>query len=139
MWVCRTGKMGTRTVAYEDGQIVLFRAIMDNELGEYLKKGLPDTSGVYNDRVARNEGRITGFVDEEVGKRLFHATKIKKFLEKVRGKFSERSDMPLVPLYLYGSTTAGQCPLCALERRLCMSKILLTLSYCFTGAHPEAV
>ncbi len=75
--------MGTRTVAYQDGQVVLFRAIMDNELGEYLKAGLPDTSGVYNDRVARNEGRITGFLEEEVGKKLFLETKTKKIVEKV--------------------------------------------------------
>ncbi|BDA48985.1 hypothetical protein COCOBI_13-0950 [Coccomyxa sp. Obi] len=78
----RTGKMGTRTVAYLDGQVVLFRAIMDNALGEYLKAGLPDTSGVYNDRVVRNEGRITGFVEEEVGKRLFVETKTKKIVER---------------------------------------------------------
>lgn len=75
--------MGTRTVAYQDGQVVLFRAIMDNELGEYLKAGLPDTSGVYNDRVMRNEGRITGFVDEEIGSRLFLQTKTKRIVEKV--------------------------------------------------------
>ena len=36
--------MGTRTVAFQDGNIVLFRTVMDNALGEYLKAGLPDTS-----------------------------------------------------------------------------------------------
>ena len=40
----RTEKMGTRTVAFQDGLMVFFRAVMDNALGEYLKAGLPDTS-----------------------------------------------------------------------------------------------
>lgn len=100
LWLRRTGKMGTRTVAYEDGQIVLFRAIMDNELGEYLKAGLPDTSGVYNDRVARNEGRITGFVDEEVGKKLFLETKTKKIVEKVCGPLLLQPGMLYLCLYM---------------------------------------
>ncbi len=96
--------MGTRTVAYLDGQVVLFRAIMDNALGEYLKAGLPDTSGVYNDRVARNEGRITGFVEEEVGKRLYIETKTKKIVERVS-----------FPIHLLGcQTTATE----SLQRKL---------------------
>ena len=33
--------MGTRTIAYQDGRVVFFRAIMDNALGRYLKGGLP--------------------------------------------------------------------------------------------------
>ena len=65
--------MGTRTIAYQDGRVVFFRAIMDNALGRYLKAGLPDTSGKYNDRVVRNEGRITGFLNEVEG-RSAHVT-----------------------------------------------------------------
>ena len=65
--------MGTRTIAYQDGRVVFFRAIMDNALGRYLKGGLPDTSGKYNDRVVRNEGRITGFLNEVEG-RSAHVT-----------------------------------------------------------------
>ncbi len=71
--LCRSKKMGTRTVAYQDGRVVFFRAIMDNALGRYLKAGLPDTSGKYNDRVVRNEGRITGFLNEVEG-RSAHVT-----------------------------------------------------------------
>lgn len=36
--------MGTRTVAYEGGLIVLFRAVMDNALGAYLKARLPSSA-----------------------------------------------------------------------------------------------
>jgi hypothetical protein len=42
----RTQKMGTRTVAYEGGLIVLFRAIMDNALGAYLKARLSPNSSL---------------------------------------------------------------------------------------------
>ena len=63
--------MGTRTIAYQDGQVVFFRAIMDNALGQYLNAGLPDTSGKYNDRVARNEGKITGFLNEVQGQTAY--------------------------------------------------------------------
>ena len=76
--------MGTRTVAWQDGQVVLFRAIMDNELGRYLNAGLPDTSGKYNDRVARNEGRITGFLSEVEGRSMYQTLNGKSMKQKVQ-------------------------------------------------------
>lgn len=72
-WVCRSKKMGTRTIAYQDGQVVFFKAVMDNALGKYLNAGLPDTSGKYNDRVVRNEGKITGFLDEVQGQTAYQS------------------------------------------------------------------
>lgn len=46
--------------------------------------GLPDRSDKYNDRIARNEGRITGFVREARGARVTGFTRSKKRLvEKV--------------------------------------------------------
>ena len=75
--------MGTRTVAWQDGQVVFFRAIMDDELGGYLNAGLPDTSGNYNDRVARNEGRITGFLSEVEGHSMYQMLNGKSMKQRV--------------------------------------------------------
>lgn len=76
--------MGTRTVAYKDGNEVFFRAIMDNALGLYLKAGLPDTSGKYNERVARNEGRIIGMLSGVKGLSSYQTFKKKTVKERVR-------------------------------------------------------
>jgi len=85
---CRSKKMGTRTIAYQDGQVVFFKAIMDNALGEYLGTGLPDISGKYNDRVARNEGKITGFLDELSGRSAYKTVKGKTVKERVSSQLS---------------------------------------------------
>ncbi len=84
----RSKKMGTRTIAYQDGQVVFFKAIMDNALGEYLGTGLPDISGKYNDRVARNEGKITGFLDELSGRSAYKTEKGKTVKERVSSQLS---------------------------------------------------
>ena len=65
--------MGTRTIAFQNGQVVFFKGIMDNALGKYLSAGLPDTSAKYNDRVARNEGKITGFLNEVQGQTAYQS------------------------------------------------------------------
>ncbi len=75
--------MGTRTIAYQDGQVVFFKAVMDNALGKYLNAGLPDTSGKYNDREARNEGKITGFLDEVQGQTAYQSFKQKMIKNRV--------------------------------------------------------
>jgi hypothetical protein len=65
--------MGTRTVAWQDGSVVFFRAVMDYALGEYLNAGLPRPPGLRvmpDDRLAKNAGRITGFLDQAIGDRL---------------------------------------------------------------------
>ena len=76
--------MGTRTVAYENGQVVFFKAVMDNTLGQYLNAGLPDMSGKYNDRVARNEGKITGFLNEVQGRTAYQSFNQKTVKNRVR-------------------------------------------------------
>ncbi len=85
--------MGTRTVAYQGGQVVFFRAIMDDELGRYLNAGLPDTSGKYNDRVARNEGRITGFLSEVEGRSMYQTLNGKSMKQKVQAAFHMYPEM----------------------------------------------
>ena len=105
--------MGTRTVAYQDGRVVFFRAIMDNALGRYLKAGLPDTSSKYNDRVARNEGRITGFLNEVEGRSAHVTFNGKTVKEKVlpvplrlhRGAMQQVRKYSLRQLYALGAAT----------------------------------
>ena len=80
--------MGTRTIAYQDGQVVFFKAIMDNALGEYLGTGLPDILGKYNDRVARNEGKISGFLGELAGRSAYKTVKGKTVKERVGSQLS---------------------------------------------------
>ena len=84
--------MGTRTVAWQDGQVVFFRAIMDNELGRYLNVGLPDTSDKYNDRVVRNEGRITGFLSEIKGRSMYQTLNGKSMKQKVQATLHMRPE-----------------------------------------------
>ena len=64
--------------------MVFFKAVMDNALGKYLNAGLPDTSGKYNDREARNEGKITGFLDEVQGQTAYQSFKQKMIKNRVR-------------------------------------------------------
>lgn len=61
--------MGMRTVAWLDGNVVLFQAVMDSTLGEFLNSGLPDkaTLKMNVDKDNKNAGRIVGFLNEEIG------------------------------------------------------------------------
>lgn len=60
--------------------------------------GLPDRSDRYNERVARNEGRITGFVREARGAHVVGFTRSKKRLvEKVFWGFFSLKTLPSRP------------------------------------------
>ena len=58
-WNLKTNKYGTRTVAYQEGTVVFFRAVMDDALGEFLANNSINMSSI--DQREENAGRLCGY------------------------------------------------------------------------------